>query len=88
MDIIWSIDTELEEILAEARQASSTSASESEKHSTKDLANIAAKVKKVLSNAEQDKNRIPAIVARLLVCVMCIQYLKPLLTASSGVWYN
>ena len=64
--MIWSVDTELDELLNEARAASAVSADQS-KLSTKDLATIISKAKKAQQNAENDKQRIQAIVKKLLV---------------------
>ena len=64
--MIWSVDTELDELLNEARAASAVSADQS-KLSTKDLATIFSKAKKAQQNAENDKQRIQAIVKKLLV---------------------
>lgn len=66
VDMIWSVDTELDELLNEARAASAVSADQS-KLSTKDLATIISKAKKAQQNAENDKQRIQAIVKKLLV---------------------
>ena len=66
VDMIWSVDTELDELLTEARAASAVSADQS-KLSTKDLATIISKAKKAQQNAENDKQRIQAIVKKLLV---------------------
>jgi THO complex subunit 2 len=64
--MIWSVDTELDELLNEARTAAAVSADQS-KLSTKDLATIISKAKKAQQNAENDKQRIQAIVKKLLV---------------------
>jgi THO complex subunit 2 len=64
--MIWSIDTELDELLNEARAASAVPADQS-KLSTKDLATIISKAKKAQQNAEIDKQRIQVIVKKLLV---------------------
>jgi THO complex subunit 2 len=64
--MIWSVDTELDELLNEARAASAVSADQS-KLPTKDLATIISKAKKAQQNAENDKQRIQAIVKKLLV---------------------
>ena len=66
VDMIWSVDTELDELLNEARAASAVFADQS-KLSTKDLATIISKAKKAQQNAENDKQRIQAIVKKLLV---------------------
>ena len=64
--MIWSVDTELDELLNEARAASAISADQS-KLSAKDLTTIVSKAKKAQQNAEGDKQRIQAIVKKLLV---------------------
>jgi THO complex subunit 2 len=64
--MIWSVDTELDELLNEARAASAVSADQSTL-STKDLAAIISKARKAQQNAENDKQRIQAIVKKLLV---------------------
>ena len=64
--MIWSVDTELDELLSEARAVSAVSADQS-KLSTKDLAFIVSKAKKAQQNAESDKQRIQVIVKKLLV---------------------
>lgn len=66
VDMIWSVDTELDELLNEARAASAISADQS-KLSAKDLTTIVSKAKKAQQNAEGDKQRIQAIVKKLLV---------------------
>jgi len=64
--MIWSVDTELDELLTEARAVSAVSADQS-KLSAKDLATIISKAKKAQQNAESDKQCIQAIVKQLLV---------------------
>lgn len=65
VDMIWSVDTELDELLNEARVAST--ASGEGKLSTKEVASLVSKAKKAQTNAENDKQRIPIIVKKLLV---------------------
>ena len=66
VDMIWFVDTELDELLNKARAAAAISADQS-KLSTKDLATIISKAKKAQQNAENDKQHIQAIVKKLLV---------------------
>jgi THO complex subunit 2 len=66
VDMVWSVDTELDELLNEARAVSAVSADQS-KLSAKDLAFIVSKAKKAQQNAESDKQRIQVIVKKLLV---------------------
>jgi len=64
---MWSVDTELDELLGDARLA--VTASPLQTHlSPKDLSFLTSKVKKTQQNAEADKQRIPVIVKKLLVC--------------------
>lgn len=66
VDVIWSVDTELDELLGEARLA--VTASSSQTHlSQKELSHLTSKVKKAQQLAEIDKQRIPVIVKKLLV---------------------
>lgn len=65
VDMIWSVDTELDELLAEARLAAT--ASGDGEISYKDLTALVNKAKKAQQNAETDKQRIPSIVMKLLV---------------------
>lgn len=65
VDMIWAVDMELDELLNEARIAA-TAAGEG-KLASKDVANLLNKAKRAQSNAETDKQRIPAIVMKLLV---------------------
>lgn len=66
VDMIWSVDTELDELLSEARAASTVSPDQS-KLPAKDFATNITKAKKAQQNAETDKQRIQAIVKKLLV---------------------
>lgn len=66
VDMIWSVDTQLDELLYEARLTSMTGG-EYGKLSAKEVAAIVAKAKKAQQNAENDKQRIPIIVKKLLV---------------------
>jgi len=66
VDMIWSVDTELDELLGEARIAATASA-EQTKLSAKDLSLLTSRAKKAQQNAEVDKQRIPVIVKKLLV---------------------
>jgi len=72
VDMMWSVDTELDELLGDARLA--VTASPLQTHlSPKDLSFLTSKVKKTQQNAEADKQRIPVIVKKLLVCFcVCI----------------
>lgn len=65
VDMIWSVDTELDELLSEARVAST--ASGEGKLTSKEVASLVSKAKKAQANAEHDKQRIPIIVKKLLV---------------------
>lgn len=67
VDMIWSVDLQLDELLNEARTAS-TASGEQGKLSSKDVAALISKAKKAQQNAENDKQRIPVIVKKLLVC--------------------
>jgi len=71
--MIWTIDTELDELLNEAR-ASVASLGEA-KVTSKDVANLVNKARKAQQNVETDKQRIPAIVMKLLVSVpsVCLE---------------
>ena len=73
VDMIWTIDTELDELLNEAR-ASVASLGEA-KVTSKDVANLVNKARKAQQNVETDKQRIPAIVMKLLVSVpsVCLE---------------
>lgn len=62
VDMIWAVDTQLDELLIEARVASATSPEQGKKEV------YVAKAKKAQINAENDKQRIPNIVKKLLVC--------------------
>jgi len=66
VDMIWSVDTELDEFLSEARQAA-TSPAEETHLSTRDMSLLTSKARKVQQNVENDKQRIPVLVKRLLV---------------------
>jgi len=66
VDMIWSVDTELDELLSEARIAAAASA-EQTNMSAKDLSLLTSRAKKAQQNAEVDKQRIPVIVKKLLV---------------------
>lgn len=70
VDMIWSVDTELDEFLSEARLAA-TSAEEANL-SARDMSLLTSKARKVQQNVENDKQRIPALVKKLLVCDFCI----------------
>lgn len=65
IDMIWSVDTQLDELLAEARSA--VAAAADGKVAGKDLTALVNKAKKAQQNAETDKQRIPSIVMKLLV---------------------
>lgn len=70
VDMIWSVDTELDELLNEARSAATGIAEQgksSPKESSREIANLVSKAKKAQMNAENDKQRIPVIVKKLLV---------------------
>lgn len=63
--MIWAVDTQLDELLNEARVASSASQEQGKKEIA---ALLVAKAKRAQTNAENDKQRIPVIVKKLLVC--------------------
>lgn len=67
VDMIWSIDIELDEFLSEARLAATASAEETNL-SARDISLLTSKARKVQQNVENDKQRIPVLVRRLLVC--------------------
>jgi len=67
VDMIWSVDLQLDELLNEARTAS-TASGEQGNLSSKDVAALISKAKRAQQNAENDKQRIPVIVKKLLVC--------------------
>jgi THO complex subunit 2 len=71
VDMIWSVDLQLDELLNEARTAS-TASGEQGKLSSKDVAALISKAKKAQQNAENDKQRIPVIVKKLLVCLSLV----------------
>lgn len=62
VDVLWSIDAELDETLSDSRLAVTTSADQGAPAST-----VLAKAKKAKQNAENDKEKIQLIVKRLLV---------------------
>lgn len=66
VDMIWSVDTELDEFLSEARLAATASAEEINL-SPKEMSLLTSKAKKVQQNVENDKQRIPVLVKKLLV---------------------
>lgn len=66
VDMIWSMDSELDEILADAR-LTITSCGDA---ATSNLATVLAKTKKVKQNAESDKETLTVIVKKLLVCLL------------------
>lgn len=70
VDMIWSVDTELDELLIEARAATAATATgEPGKPPSREAVMLSTKTKKALSNVENDKQRIPVILRRLLVCI-------------------
>lgn len=64
--MIWAVDLELEDVLNEARLAAGTG--DNKMPSSKEAASIMNKARRAQQNAEIDKQRIPAIVMKLLVC--------------------
>lgn len=62
VDMIWSVEMEL----SEARPAATASAEETNL-SARDISLLTSKATKVQQNVENDKQRIPALVKRLLV---------------------
>lgn len=63
VDMIWAVDMQLDELLTEAVVASAATPEPGKK----DGAILVAKSKKAQTNAENDKQRIPVIVKKLLV---------------------
>ena len=66
VDMIWSVDIELDEFLSEARLAATASVEETNL-SARDISLLTSKARKVQQNVENDKQRIPALVKKLLV---------------------
>lgn len=66
VDMIWSVDTELEELLVESRTAASATV-EQTKLSVKDHGILASKAKKVQQTVESDKQKLLIIVKKLIV---------------------
>lgn len=64
VDMIWSVDAELDEILVDATAALSTS---EEATASNSVASLLAKTRVAKQNVEQDKDAIRAIVKKLLV---------------------
>ena len=64
VDIVWAIDSELEEILTDAKNAASTA-----DQGELSAATVAHAVK-AKDNAEADKGTLVALVRGLLVCVL------------------
>jgi THO complex subunit 2 len=71
-DIIWSIDAELDEILADAKATLSPITDQSRENDANenDRAALVTKLTKVKQNAEVDKETLVDLVKRLLVCVV------------------
>ena len=65
VDMIWSLDAELDEISADAKLSISNLSNEQEK--SNNVMETLAKVQKVKTNAESDKELVQAIVKKLLV---------------------
>ncbi|CAA7260264.1 unnamed protein product [Cyclocybe aegerita] len=89
VDMIWAVDTELDEMLNEARVAS-TASGEQGKLTSREVAILIAKAKKAQQNAESDKQRIPVIVKKLLECRVitvehCRERLESAVLASVGL---
>jgi len=63
--MIWSLDAELDEISADAKLSISNLSNEQEK--SNNVMETLAKVQKVKTNAESDKELVQAIVKKLLV---------------------
>ncbi|PFH52601.1 hypothetical protein AMATHDRAFT_74079 [Amanita thiersii Skay4041] len=64
VDMIWSLDAELDEIISDAKAAIASSGVEQDK--SKSAADAFAKTQKVKSNAESDKDTLQSIVRKLL----------------------
>ncbi|KAF8165073.1 transcription factor/nuclear export subunit protein 2-domain-containing protein [Crassisporium funariophilum] len=89
VDMIWSIDTELDELLIEAR-AASTALADQAPSSAKDVGSLVSKAKKVQANVESDKQRLQTIVKKLLECGIlnpdhCRERLDSAVLASVGL---
>lgn len=71
MDILWSIDAELDEILFDAKVAAAKAETSSADASVenKDLTISVAQVLKSKQNADSDKETLSKILRRLLVCI-------------------
>lgn len=71
VDMIWSLDAELDEIISDAKAAISNMSSDQER--SKGIAEALAKSQKVKTNAENDKETVQAIVKGLLVRCVVLQ---------------
>ena len=70
VDIIWAIDSELEEILGDAKNAANAA-----EQGTLTAATVAQAIK-AKNKAESDKALVVVIVRRLLVCSMSLKLLQ------------
>lgn len=81
VDIIWAIDSELEEIVGDAKTAASTAEQGTMSPATVD------QVVKAKGNAETDKTTVESIVRRLLVSIsLPFTGLVAPLTRAAGYW--
>jgi len=84
IDIMWSIDLQLDEFASEAKAAVGATADET-MQGGKDTAGLMAKAKKAQQNAEGDKQRLQLILKKLLVCFFkCCQYMH--YSRKTGIW--
>lgn len=67
LDMIWSLDVELDEILADAKVAI-TNCGDQAAASGSNLSSLFSKANKAKENAEKDKETISKIVKKFLVC--------------------
>jgi len=74
IDIMWSIDLQLDEFLSEAKAAVGSSADET-MQGVKDAAGLMVKAKRAQQNAEGDKQRLQSILKKLLVNFLNVVYL-------------
>ena len=67
IDIIWTVDTELDEILLDARTHLASITEQDQSALPPSTASQLAKVKKAKQNSEGDKEKLQQIVRKLLV---------------------
>ena len=65
VDMIWSLDAELDEIISDAKATISTLSNEQDK--SKDITENLTRIQRAKANTETDKEMVQAIVKRLLV---------------------